>query len=130
MNAGVRIQLDPDYVQLDHQENLLMRGDRILVRPLNWDASAAIIAIRYGQPVRGEIVAAGPGAYEIAYNRDRSKCWETNTFIPMQLKTGDIVELGGLEMNGYPFVTMTINNESLVLCTERDVCGVVDYGSP
>lgn len=128
MNAGVRIQLEPDYVQLDHQENLLMRGDRILVRPLNWDASAAIIAIRYGQPIRGEIVAAGPGAYEIAYNRDRSKSWETNTFVPMQLKIGDIVELGGLEIGGYSFRQILMNNEALILCTERDVCGVVDHG--
>lgn len=115
--------------------SLRMMGDRILLKPLEWDASKTIIAIRHGRPVRGEVIAVGPGAYPKRYRsgkrdgKDFRKSYETKTFRPTEVKPGDIVELGGLSTfdgAGYIFQEVLIGNEVHLICQEADVAVVRD----
>jgi len=99
-------------------------GDRILLKPMEWDASKIVIAIRHGRPVRGEILAVGPGHNPIKYKAGRSKMDYSRHFRPTEVKPGDVVELGGLNIfdgKGYQFEELVYNGESCLICTERDV---------
>lgn len=103
-------------------------GDRIVIKPLDWDASDTIIAIRHGRPVRGEVIAVGPGCYPKKYARDRSSFKLGRHFQRTEVKPGDIVELGGLNIfdgQGYQFREVVIGTERHLICQEKDVCGVV-----
>lgn len=112
---------------------LRMRGDRILLRPLKWEPSKIIEVVRHGRPLRGEVVAIGPGIHPISKRikqaDGRMRVEYSRIFRPTQVKVGDIVELGGLNIfdgKGYDFTEVIVGNETMLLCTERDVCGVVD----
>lgn len=112
---------------------LRMLGDRILVKPLDWDASKTIIAIRHGRPVRGEVIAVGPGHHPLKYKPNaqgkRGLMDYSKRFQRTEVAPGDIVELGGLNQfdgKGYQFSEVLIGTEPHVICTERDVCGVVE----
>lgn len=104
-------------------------GDRVLLRPLEWDASKIIIAIRHGRPVRGEVMAVGPGHNPIKYREKRSKMDYSKHFRPTQVKVGEIVELGGLNIfdgKGYQFEEILYNGARCLICTERDIAIVRD----
>lgn len=112
---------------------LRLLGDRVLIRPLEWDASTIIIAIRHGRPVRGEVVAVGPGCHPKKYKAGpkgpRSLMDYSNRFQPTELRPGDIVELGGLNVfdgQGYQFPEVIIGTERHLIITEKDVAGVID----
>lgn len=116
--------------------SLRMLGDRILLKPLDWDASKTIIAIRHGRPVRGEVKAVGPGCYPNRYRtgskdgKDWRKSYATKHFRPTDVKVGDIVELGGLNVfdgKGYiPLLEVMIGTEPHIICSEKDVAIVRD----
>lgn len=111
------------------EEKIIPTKDRIILKPLKWEPSKIIEAIRFGRPVRGEILAIGPGAYRKRYNKDRTKMWETDVFIPTQLKVGDIVDLGGLNIfdgKGYSFQDVIWGNEQCLIIQEADVAFVVE----
>jgi co-chaperonin GroES (HSP10) len=108
-------------------------SDRILLKPLDWDASKTIIAIRHGRPVRGEVVAVGPGHNQIKYRPNalgkKAKMDYSRHFRPTEVKPGDIVELGGLNAydgKGFAFTEVIYNGVLHLLCQERDVCIVRD----
>lgn len=108
-------------------------GDRIVIRPLHWDASKIIHAIRHGRPVRGEVIAVGPGAnpkkYKDGPKGKRSLMDYSKRFQRTELKPGDIVELGGLNVfdgKGYEFTDVLLNNEMVLICQEADVAIVRD----
>lgn len=110
-----------------------MLGDRILLKPLDWDASKTIIAIRHGRPVRGEVIAVGPGHHPIKYKRNekgpKGLMDYSKRFRPTEVQPGDIVELGGLNAydgQGYPFVEVLYNGKPHLICSERDVAIVRD----
>lgn len=99
--------------------------DQIVVKPLAWEPSKTIqIAGDTRKPLRGIVVAAGPGCFPKRYNRDRSKTWDSKAFRPTQVKVGDVVELGGLEIGGYRFQQVVMDNEMHVICREEDVTGI------
>ena len=112
--------------------------DRIVIEPLDWSAvrpGSRIIAIRDGKPVRGRVLAVGPGTHRRRYNRQRvageaqkfqRSYVTTRTFVPVDVKVGDIVELGGLELKGYDFPTVNWGGRECLIIQEQDVCGV--YG--
>jgi co-chaperonin GroES (HSP10) len=113
--------------------SLRMMGDRILVKPLDWDASKTIVAIRHGRPVRGEVVAVGPGHNPIKYKPNalgkKAQMDYSKRFQRTEVKVGDIVELGGLNQydgQGYQFPEVIVNGVKHIVCTERDVCIVRD----
>lgn len=107
--------------------------DRILLKPLPWDASKTLIAIRHGRPVRGVVVAVGPGEHVKKYRENRSKYVLSNHFTPTDLQPGEIVELGGLNVfdgQGYAFPQFMIGTELHIMCQEKDVAIVRDDESP
>jgi co-chaperonin GroES (HSP10) len=100
--------------------------DYILLKPLEWKPSKIIqIAGDTRKPLRGVVVAVGPGHYPKRYNKDRSKTWDSKAFQPTDCKVGDTVEIGGLEHDGYDFPQVMVGAEMHVLCREADVCCVV-----
>lgn len=124
-SEGVRIGRGyPDFIRPN--ETLRPLRDQLIVRPLEWDPSPTLTVIRSGKPVRGVVIAAGPGAYRRDYSKDRKRTWLTDTFIPTTVKPGEIVELGGLEIDGYDFPTVFIEGMAHLIVTERDVCMIRD----
>jgi hypothetical protein len=100
---------------------------------MDWDASKTIIAIRHGRPVRGRVIAVGPGHNPIKYKPNaqgkRAQMDYSKHFRRTEVKPGDIVELGGLNQydgKGYQFTEIIYNGEHHVICSERDVCIVRD----
>jgi co-chaperonin GroES (HSP10) len=123
----VRLENQPDYLPADTKLRPLR--DHIVVKPLKWEPSKIIeIAGDKRKPLRGVVVAVGPGCYPKLYNKDRSKTWDSRQFRPCDVKVGDTVELGGLEIDGYLFPKIVIGNEVHVLCREADVAGVLTNG--
>ena len=106
-------------------------GDRILLRPLKWEPSKILDVVRYGRPLRGEVMAIGPGHNPLKYKTrgDKTKTMDySKHFRPTEVKVGDIVELGGLNVfdgKGYQFPEVVVGNETMIICSERDVAGVV-----
>lgn len=108
-------------------------GDRILLRPLKWEPSRILEVVRYGRTLRGEVMAVGPGVNPIKYkpgaNGPKSKMDYSRHFRPTEVKVGDVVELGGLNIydgKGYQFTEVLIGAETFVICTERDVAMVCE----
>lgn len=99
--------------------------DQIVIKPLAWEPSKILEVVYRGRTLRGEILAVGPGHYPKKYNHDRSKSWDSKQFVPTQVKVGDVVELGGLELRGYAFDELLWGNQPVVVCREADVTGVV-----
>ncbi len=125
--AGVTINQGQHHVRAD--DTIRPLRDNIVLKPLDWDASKTVIAIRDGRPVRGQVVAAGPGSYRKRYSKDRSKVYDTDVFVPTEVKIGDIVELGGLNVydgRGYVFTEIMWGNELCIQCSEQDVAIVRD----
>lgn len=132
MSTGVTFAPSADI--LPAGTKLRMMRDRLLLRPLDWEPSKIITVIRSGRPLRGEVVAVGPGRLYRRYkphptDSRKRQYVETNHFIPTQVRPGDIVELGGLNVYdglGYSFPQITIGTETFVICQEQDVAGVVE----
>ncbi len=108
-----------------------MLKDRILIQPLDWDASKAIIAIRHGRPVRGTVKAVGPGThpkkYKINGEGQRQSFEYSKYFQPTEVQVGDVVELGGLNIydgKGYQFQEIMIGTDAHIIIQEADICGV------
>ncbi len=113
---------------------LRMMGDRILLRPLPWDTATTVVAIRHGRDVRGEVLAVGPGRRPFkdigrSDNGNHRRITEGKHFQPTQVRVGEIVELGGLNVfdgKGYRFDEVLYNGERCLICCERDVAVVRD----
>lgn len=114
-----------------------MRGDRILLRPLKWEPSKIIEVVRHGRPLRGEVVRIGPGIHPVSKRVNqadgRRRVEYSTRFRPTEVKEGDIVELGGLNIfdgKGYQFPEVVVGNETMLIVTERDVACVVEPEIP
>lgn len=107
-----------------------MIGDRILLRPLAWEPSKLIHVERRGRPLRGEVMAIGPGHNPLKYKTrgDKTKTMDySKHFRRVDVKVGDIVEIGGLNVfdgAGYQFPEVLVGTETMIICSERDVAGV------
>lgn len=112
-------------------ENIRPMRDQIVVKPLPWEPSPYLKSLGVeivwkGGVLRGEILAVGPGHYQKQYNKDRSKTWDSKQFTPCDVKVGDIVELGGLEIRGYEhWLKVQWGSEIVIIASERDVTGIV-----
>jgi len=103
--------------------------DTIILEPLDWQASRIIAVAYQGKPLRGRVKAIGPGTYPKKYDGPkgkRTKAWESKAFRPCDVKVGDIVELGGLELHGYLWTTFRWGKVEHLICREADVAGVVN----
>jgi co-chaperonin GroES (HSP10) len=104
--------------------------DQIIVEPLNVVLSDVIITHEDTKPLRGIVKAVGPGHYPKVYDHPdkhrRTKMWDSEVFEPVQVRVGDVVELGGYGHQGYSFQTFFWGDVEHLICREMDVSGVVD----
>lgn len=127
MSNGVTISAPAEILPAGTKLRLLR--DRILLKPLDWKPSDILEVVRHGRPVRGEVIAIGAGSYDRKYATDRKSFKEGRHFVPTEVKPGDIVELGGLNVfdgRGYNFPEVIIGTVRHVICQERDVACVVE----
>ena len=104
--------------------------DTIIVEPLDWEPSKLIQVVYRGTALRGIVRAVGPGRYPLKYDGPkgkRTRSWESQAFRKTEVKVGDTVELGGLELGGYLFTTILWGGKPHIICSEQDVAIV--YGS-
>jgi hypothetical protein len=108
--------------------------DWLLVEAYEVRHSATLLVDHRTKPLRGRVIAAGPGHYPKRYDHPekhkRSKMWDAKCFQPTEVKPGDIIEVGGLENDGYAFETCWYGDKFCFWCTERDVCGVSEGMDP
>jgi co-chaperonin GroES (HSP10) len=99
--------------------------DHIVVEPLETTLSNIIVILNEHKPVRGTVLAVGPGIYPKRYDHPdkqrRTKFWDGKTFRPTEIKVGDVVNLGGLEIGGYAFQTFYWGSKLCLMAQERDV---------
>lgn len=101
--------------------------DQIIVEPIPWPFSEIIEVVYTGRPLRGRVLAVGPGHYRKLYDGrkgQRTKSWDSRHFTPCDVKVGDIVQLGGLDLGGYLFQTVRWGDRECVICREADVTGI------
>jgi hypothetical protein len=104
--------------------------EKLIVKPMAPAFSQTIAADWNGEAVRGKIIAAGPGTYPRIHAKGvkDGKPWRTvrdlKAFRPCDVKVGDIVQLGGMEIGGYLWPHILINGEDHIICSEQDVCGI------
>lgn len=123
---GVRIGNELlEFVRADEQIRPLR--DVIIVEPLPMDHGTSLEVVYLGKPLRGTVLACGPGHYPKKYNGPkgrRSKSWDSKSFQPCDVKVGDLVDLGGLERGGDLHTTIRWGSKEVVVCREADVCVV------
>jgi hypothetical protein len=106
--------------------------NQLILEPLPWPFSKTIEVVYQGRPIRGKVLAAGPGKYPKIYNGPkgkRSKSWDSKHFRPCDVKVGDIVQLNNITeadgtIDGMLFPTFRWGSKECVVCTEDDVAGV------
>jgi co-chaperonin GroES (HSP10) len=101
--------------------------DKLIVEPIPWPFSDIIEVVYDGRPMRGKVRAVGPGHYRKIYNGPkgkRTKSWDSKYFTPCDVKVGDVVQLGGMEIRGYLFQTFRWGNKEMVVCRENDVTAI------
>jgi hypothetical protein len=128
MERGTRIG-NETLARIPAQARIRCLRDQIVVEPLDWEPSKIIAVAYFGKPLRGTVRAAGPGRYPIRYDGPkgkRTKRWDAKCFRPCDVKVGDIVELGGLELGGYLHSTFWWGTTEMVMCREEDVAIVID----
>jgi co-chaperonin GroES (HSP10) len=125
--TGARIAQDLlAFVKAD--ERIRPLRDQIVLEPLDWEPSKTLTVAYRGKALRGKVRAVGPGRYLLKYDGPkgrRTKSWLSSLFRPTEVKVGDVVELGGLEIGGYLFPTIRWGDKDVVLCREGDVTGIV-----
>jgi co-chaperonin GroES (HSP10) len=117
------------------EEKIRPLRDQIVLEPLEWNPSDIIRVAQVGKPVRGRVVAVGPGRYPLKYNGPkgkRTKSWLGKNFIPTEVKIGDVVQLGGLQLGegqfrGYAFQTFIWGTKEYLICREGDVAGIDEH---
>jgi co-chaperonin GroES (HSP10) len=119
------------YIAPDEQIKPLF--DNIVVEPLDIEHSRILTVIENIKPVRGIVRAVGPGHYPWRYDHPdkhrRTKMWKSQTFQPTQVRVGDIVELGSVNIDGriagYSFQQIQWGSKMCIMCREADVAGIV-----
>ena len=103
--------------------------DHIVIEPHKVSLSKRLAVIEDVKPLRGKVLAVGPGCYPKRYDGPkgkRTKTWDAKSFRPCDVKVGDTVELGGYEIKGYLHTTVMWGLKEVVVCREEDVAVVVE----
>ena len=106
------------------KERIRPLRDHLVIKVEKWQPSKTLEVVRKGLPLRGTVIARGPGCYPKRYSPKRDRMWDSKAFRPCDTQVGDTVELGGLEIEGYDFPQLLIDNELHVICREEDVVGI------
>lgn len=116
-----------DRTEIPADQKIRMLRDYMIVEPLDTIYSSIIEVIHETKPMRGIVKAIGPGHYPKIYNGPkgkRTKSWDSKAFQPTECKVGDIIELGGLQYDGYTFQNFYWGDKLHIICREADVAGV------
>lgn len=114
---------------------LRMLRDQVLVRVLPWNPSRTLKVVSNMRPLRGVVVAVGPGRNQRRYYREWNakerkyevtKMGDTGRVEPCGVHEGETVEVGGLELRGYSFVEIMIGAERHIICQDADIAVVDD----
>jgi hypothetical protein len=106
--------------------------EKLIVKPMPPALSQTIATNWNGEAVRGRVIAAGPGTYPNIHEKGikDGKPWrrvrQLAAFRPCDVRIGDVVQLGGMEIGGYLWPHVLIDGVDHILCSEQDVCGVED----
>lgn len=103
--------------------------DQIVLEPLPLDLGSSLEVVYRGRPVRGRVLAVGPGCYPKRYNGrkgQRTQSWDSKVFRPCDVNVGDIVDIGGLERDGGLHLTVRWGDKEVIVCREEDVAVVVE----
>ena len=136
---GVRIEQKLNcYIPEDH--HIRPMRNQIFAEPLPWTPSSILEVVSAQKPMRAKVVAIGPGTWVKQYfssktgtwaptwnppaRPDRTKSRDSKIFKKCDVKIGDIIDLGGLEIGGYLFSRITWGMKDILICTEDDVVGV------
>ena len=117
--------------------NIRLLRDQIIVEPMLVEHSKLFDVIEHTKPLRGIVKAAGPGHYPKRYDHPdkhkRTRMWVSKAFQPIDVKVGDLVELGGYGVDdrgglhlGFNFQTFYWGNKLHVICREADVAAIVE----
>jgi co-chaperonin GroES (HSP10) len=127
-DGGMRIGNETNVI-VSEQETIRCLRDHIVVEVLAWEPSKILEVVYRGKPLRGRVLAVGPGRYPIKYDGPkgkRTKSWDSKHFLPTDVKVGDVVEFGGLEIRGYLFTTLRWGDKDCIVCREPDVAVVIE----
>lgn len=135
VNYGTRIGNELlSFVRADEQIRPLR--DQIVIEPLPLDLNTSLSVVYRGKPVRGIIRAAGPGRYPVKYldsqgnptqrRGDRKTRILSKHFRPIDVKVGDVVDIGGLDIGGYLFPLIRWGEMDVVICREEDIALVCE----
>jgi hypothetical protein len=126
VSDGVRVDRKTTEV-LGAGEHLRMLRDQLLIEPLSWEPSK-LIQVTGGErrPLRGVVRLKGPGCYPKRYSADRSRSWDSRAFRRTEVEVGDVIELGGLEIDGYMFPQIMVEGRTHIICREEDVAIIVE----
>jgi hypothetical protein len=118
----------------DHSTNFILPTERLkplrdqlILEVIPLPLSDTIIASFQGDSVRGRVIAAGPGTFPNRHYRGKrdGKEWRSikasASFRQTEVKVGDIVQLGGMELGGYLWPHIQVDGKDCVICTEKDV---------
>lgn len=125
-NRGVRLG-NECWDAIPEEAHVRPLRDQIIIEPIAWPFSETLEVVYTGRPLRGKVRAVGPGIYPKLYDGPkgrRTKSWDSKHFRPCDVKVGDIVQLGGLELNGYLFQTFRWGKTEMVICREQDITGI------
>lgn len=106
--------------------------DQLIIKPLPLALGEQLHADWSGEVVCGRVVAAGPGCYPNLHARGFKDgkpyhtVRESRQFRPTEVKIGDLVHLGGLELGGYLFPKVWFDGDWCVICREQDVAVIED----
>jgi len=128
--ANVRIGNELlSFVKADEQIRPLR--DQIVIEPLPLDLNTSLDVVYSGRPVRGRVLAVGSGHYPRKYfdsqgnfterRGDRKTSKLSCHFQRTEVKVGDIVDIGGLELNGLLFPKIRWGDLDVVICREADI---------
>jgi co-chaperonin GroES (HSP10) len=104
--------------------------EKIVLKPMQPHISQTIAANWNGEAVRGKVVAIGPGTYPRIHEKGFKNGQPYRTvrdlkaFRACEVKVGDVVQLGGMELGGYLWPHIMIDGEDHILISEQDVCGI------
>ncbi len=116
--------------------NIRPLRDQMIVEPIDIQFSKILEVVHSLKPVRGKVLAIGPGIYPTVYldserhrlpdhARARRRYSAAGTiFRPTTVKVGQTVQLGAMERGGAAFERIRWGNRDCVICREADVCGV------
>jgi co-chaperonin GroES (HSP10) len=118
---------------ISETENVRPLRDQIILHLSEETQSRWILVRMRAMPLEGTVLAIGPGDHPYHYDHPekhkRSKSWQISTdYLKTEVKVGDRIKLGDGEISNNGFQRFWWGDKLCIVCSERDVAGIVDEG--